>query len=335
MNNHFALQGEIRYSTGEVAVHQRFDYWHDVILRHCIPSEGKPQADGRFNGELAVREIGLVDVCTLNSTLHHWERKPHHLRSGPEDDLWLGYIQGGYGQLEQGGRRTSLSAGDLVLYDAAQTFRFSIGGNHNHLVRIPRHLLKGQTSAMELMTATILDKHRPGVTPLREIVCLAVNNSFLSGNPEMAGRFSQTILDLLTLSLELQSIDKVASERDLYARVRNYISRNLKNPELNLESIAKAHHVSVRTVTRAFARHQKTPAAVIWQERLVACRNALGQGGARSVSEIALDHGFSDLTHFSHAFRKAFGVTPSSVMKEDSCVINMGGFSVHGNTAEG
>lgn len=222
-----------------------------------------------------------------------------------------------------------------MLYDAAQTFRFSIGGNHNHLIRIPRHLLKGQASAMELMTATILDKNRPGVTPLREIVCLAANNSFLSCNPEMAGRFSQTILDLLTLSLELQSTDKVASERDLYARVRNYISRNLKNPELSLESIAKAHHVSVRTVTRAFARHQKTPAAVIWQERLVACRNALGQGGARSVSEIALDHGFSDLTHFSHAFRKAFGVTPSSVMKANLCVINMGGFSVHGNTAEG
>ena len=333
MNNHSAPQGEIRYSTGEVAVHQRFDYWHDVILRHCIPSEGKPQADGRFNGELAVREIGLIDVCTLTSTLHNWERKAHHLRTGPEDDLWLGYIQGGYGQLEQGGRRACLSAGDLVLYDAAQTFRFSIGGCDNHLIRIPRHLLNGQISARGLMTATILDNNRPGVTPLREIVCLAANHSVLSGNPEMAGRLSQTILDLLTLSLELQDIDKVAAERDLYARVRNYISRNLKSPDLSIESIAKAHHVSVRTVTRAFARQQKTPAAIIWQERLVACRNALEQGGARSVSAIALDHGFSDLTHFSHAFRKAFGVTPSSVMKENSRVVNMRGCSGSENSA--
>ncbi len=317
MNSHSAPHGEIRYSTGEVAVHQRFEYWNDVILRHCIPSDGKPQAEGRFSGELAVREAGLVDVCTLTSTLHCWERKAHHLRTGPEDDLWLGYIQSGYGQLEQGGRRASLSAGDLVLYDAAQTFRFSIGGKNNHLIRIPRHLLNGQISARELITATVLDNKRPGVTSLREIVSLAVNNPVLSGNPEMAGRFSQTILDLLTLALTLsrQDINEVASERDLYARIRNYIIRNLKSPELSIENIAHAHHVSVRTVTRAFARHQRTPAAVIWQERLMACRNALERGSARSITEIALDHGFSDSTHFSHAFRKAFGITPSSILK--------------------
>jgi hypothetical protein len=131
---------DIRYSTEHVPAPQRFEYWNDVILRHCIPSEGKPLADSGFDGELTVREVGLVDVCTLTSTLHHWERKSRHLRTGPDDDLWLGYFQG---VRTIGGRKASLSSNDLVLYDAAQTFRFSIGGK-TIISFEPRHLLAGK-----------------------------------------------------------------------------------------------------------------------------------------------------------------------------------------------
>lgn len=307
--------GNVRYSTAQVAEPQRFEYWNDVILRHCIPSDGKPLS-GTFDGELGVREVGLVDICTLSASTHYWERKAKHLRTGPEDDLWLGCFQGGYGQLEQGGRKANLTSTNLVLYDAAQTFRFSIGGYNNHLIRIPRHLLCGKLPGAESMTATVLDESRPGIIPLREMIYQAVQSPELFSHPQLAGRFSQTLLDLLVLSLELQTPEKEHVERDLYARIRNYIRRHLTDPALNLESIALAHHVSVRTVTRAFARHQKTPVAIIWQERLEASREALVQGRVASVSQAAMDYGFSDFSHFSHAFRKAFGVTPHSVMKQ-------------------
>lgn len=116
------------------------------------------------------------------------------------------------------------------------------------------------------------------------------------------------------LSLELQDLDNVSAERDLYARMMIYIRRQLVDPDLSIESLARAHHVSIRTVTRAFARHKKTPMAVIWQERLRASREALERGRVSSVSQAALDFGFSDFSHFSHAFRKAFGISPRSLL---------------------
>ncbi|MCS5969296.1 helix-turn-helix domain-containing protein [Klebsiella variicola subsp. variicola] len=79
----------------------------------------------------------------------------------------------------------------------------------------------------------------------------------------------------------------------------NYIRRQLVDPDLNIESLARAHHVSVRTVTRAFARHKKTPMAVIWQERLQASREAIERGRVSSVSQAALDFGFSDFSLIS------------------------------------
>lgn len=309
--------GSLHYSTVGVAESRRFEYWNDVVLRHCIPAASAPLAGGDFDARLAVRGVGMVDICSLSAPLHCWDRTARYLRQGPDDDLWLGYMQGGYGQLEQGGRKATLAADSLVLYDAAQTFRFSLGGRDNHLVRIPRHLLSGRLPGLESLTAVALDDRRPGVIPLREMLRQAAAMPGCLDNPDISGRFSQTLLDLLVLSLELQDLDNVSAERDLYARMMNYIRRQLVDPDLNIESLAQAHYVSVRTVTRAFARHKKTPMAVIWQERLRSSREAIERGRVNSVSQAALDFGFSDFSHFSHAFRKAFGVSPSTLLHRD------------------
>ena len=303
------------YTTLAVAAPQRFDYWKEVICRHCIPASSKALEDTPFEGQLRVQGLGPLDICSLSAALHEWERKPGDLRTGPDDDLWLGFIEHGHGKLEQGGRNALLQPGSLVLYDAAQTFRFSLGGRDNHLMRIPRHLLSSRLPQVERLTSTVLDEGRPGVVPLREMLRQAATQPAALEAPEVAGRFSQTLLDLLVLSLELQDSNTASIERGLYARAMNYMLRHLAETDLSVERIAQAHHVSPRTVTRAFARHQKTPMAALWQVRLQRSREAIECGQARSVSQVALDYGFSDFSHFSHAFKKAFGVSPSTLLK--------------------
>lgn len=305
-----------QYSTIDVTAPRRFEYWKEVVCRHCIPASSKPLAESDFDGELDVRGFGPLDICTVSAPLHQWDRTPQHLRSGPDDDLWLGFMQNGFGQIEQDERRATLAADSLVLYDASQTFRFSLGGRNNHLVRIPRHLLSARLPGVEKLTAVVLDDRRPGVVPLREMLRQAATTTHPGlQEPAISGRFSQTVLDLLVLSLELQDGDRTNSERDLYARMMNYILRHLTEHDLNIERLAQAHHVSSRTVTRAFARHQKAPMSVIWQQRLQASREAIEKGNVRSVSQAALEYGFSDFSHFSHAFRKAFGIAPHTLMR--------------------
>lgn len=53
----------------------------------------------------------------------------------------------------------------------------------------------------------------------------------------------------------------------------------------------------------------------IWAMRLDACREAIESGRVRSISQAALDVGFSDLSHFSRAFRKRFGMAARSLLK--------------------
>lgn len=253
----------------------------------------------------------------LSAPLHYWERSAQHLRSDPNDDLWLGFTRSGYGELEQADRRTTLTADDLFLYDASQPFRFSFGGTDNHLVRIPRQLLSQRLPGIADCTAVVLDDRRPGVIPLREMLRQAAGMPSGFQNTGISSRYSSTLHDLLVVSLELQDLKQTHDELDLYGRIMNYIHQYLTEADLSLERIAQAHHVSTRTVTRAFARHQKSPVAEIWKARLIASRGAIERGQVRSISQADLDFGFSDFSHFSHSFRKAFGIALHTLLRRE------------------
>ena len=305
----------IEYSTLDVSAHRRFEYWNQVVCCHCISADSHPLDGGDFDGHLLIRHLGEVDLCTINAPLHHWERTPRHVRSEPDDDLWLGFMDQSAGTIEQGGRLSLLKHRDLVLYDADQAFRFDFGGEAAHLMRIPRRLLSQRVPGVDKMTATVLDDRRPGLIPLREMLAQAVSHPAVAADSGVATRFGETVLELLVLSLALQDASVPGAERDLFTRAMRYIRQQLSDPDLSVDSLANALHVSPRTLIRAFARHQRTPMATLWQERLQASRLAIEQGCARNVSEAALASGFSDLSHFSHAFRKAFGVAPSTLLK--------------------
>lgn len=306
----------IDYTTTEVPPERRFEYWTQVVCRHCIAADSHPVDRSDFNGQLIVRAMGALDLCTVSAPMHHWERTTKHVRVAPDDDLWLGFLDRSAGTIEQGGRQSVLEHGSLVLYDADQAFRFNFGGDAAHLLRIPRNLLSKRLPGVEKLTAMVLDERRPGLMPLREMLSQAVSHPAIYANECVAARVGDTMLELLILSLELQGASDSGATRDLFAKAMRHIKQHLADPDLSVNSLASAMHVSPRTLIRTFARHQKTPMATIWQERLLSSRLAIEQGRVRTVSQAALDHGFSDFSHFSHAFRKAFGVAPSALLQQ-------------------
>ncbi|KQP41587.1 helix-turn-helix domain-containing protein [Pseudorhodoferax sp. Leaf274] len=306
----------IEYSTAAVAPVHRFDYWSDVVCRHCIPAASRMLAEGPFDGALAVRHVGVVDIATMAAPLHHWSRESGHLRIRDDDDLWIACMRAGEGVLEQGGRQARLRAHGMVLYDAARPFQCTMAPQAIDLCRFPRRALLQRYPGAERMTALLLDDGKPAAAQLRALIAQAADIDFDGLRPGAAERFGSTLLDLLGLVLEFQAdVQERPAERDLHARMSAYVQRYFLEPGLCLQTIADAHHVSTRTVTRAFARHGHTPMGMVWQLRLQASRQALAEGRARSVTEAAFDHGFSDVSHYSRAFRKAFGSAPHLLLR--------------------
>jgi transcriptional regulator GlxA family with amidase domain len=99
-------------------------------------------------------------------------------------------------------------------------------------------------------------------------------------------------------------------------RVEEYIEANWERP-VAIEEMAALTGSSARTIFRAFQRTRGySPMEFSKQIRLCKARDMLrSDDRSRTVMEAAFACGFSDLSHFSRDFSRAFGDTPSSVLK--------------------
>lgn len=84
----------------------------------------------------------------------------------------------------------------------------------------------------------------------------------------------------------------------------------------SLAQLARDVGISVPTLTRGFQKHFGTsPYALFQQERMHLARHRLSAG--EPVSNVASDLGYTNASHFSAAFRKAFGLLPKSIRKNE------------------
>ena len=98
-------------------------------------------------------------------------------------------------------------------------------------------------------------------------------------------------------------------------RIKKYVATHINNPDLDVQSIAGAVGLSRRYVHKLFSNEPQHLMQWVLVQRLEHCRCdlSLDLERLRTISEIAQAWGFHDQSHFSKAFRKHFGLTPSEV----------------------
>jgi AraC-like DNA-binding protein len=139
------------------------------------------------------------------------------------------------------------------------------------------------------------------------------------------------ILDLIAVSLA-KAIDHgrrpLSSPRIVaLQKVRAAIDARLTDPTLDTKTVSSATGISIRYANAVLARVDTSVARLIREKRLDRCRRSLGdpQQAHRTVSEIAYGWGFSDLTSFGRAFKKAYGVLPRDYRRASKSASPLGG----------
>ena len=304
------------FTTDDLDNRHRFDAWRDAVCSRLINAQARQMHSGTFSGSFAYSMLGHMDIANhVSHTALMWQRTADCIRRHPNHDFYLGYVCAGSGTLLQNGHQSRVSAGDVVIYDAATPFDFTMEKVAINIVHLPRHIMEKEAPATAKLAGKTLDLTRPGMASLKLLLQEAFVFNPDRENPFLAEQFANTLLNMISVSVNLQHSEE-ALKPDLYSRVVSFLRHNLQEPELSVAQIANAHHVSPRTISRVFAAHGTTPMNFLWQERLQACHRILAEGKARNITQVALDHGFSDMSHFSLAFRKTFGYTPSSLLRQ-------------------
>jgi AraC-like DNA-binding protein len=101
----------------------------------------------------------------------------------------------------------------------------------------------------------------------------------------------------------------VANEA-LVTRVEAYVQQHLADPALSPESIARAHHISVRQLYKLWSAKEVGLAEWIMRGRLESARRDMAREGSTGIAVVARRWGFADPTHFGRRFRAVYGISP-------------------------
>ncbi len=304
------------FTTDSLDSRHRFDAWREAVCSRLINAEARQTYEGEFSGSFGYSALGHVGIASHSSkTSLLWQRTSNCIRHHPNSDFYLGLVSSGQGMLAQNGHASRVREGDLVIYDASNPFDFAMDRMTINIVHLPRKIMEKDAPRTAQLAGKTLDLSRPGVASLKQMLTEAFAFNAERENIFLAEQFANTLFNVISVSLNLQKSDE-ALKPDLYSRVVSYLRQNLHEHELSIAKIANANHVSPRTLSRVFAAHDTTPMNFVWHERLLATRKALVEGKARNITQVALDYGFSDMSHFSLAFRRAFGCSPSSLLKQ-------------------
>jgi len=304
------------FSTKELHPRDRFDCWHEVACKNIVDHSSSPQSRQTFQAELEGASLADIGLVLYEISPMEISRTKQHIANANSDDLLFTLQIAGSFSLEQAGREATLTAGDMVLRDPMVTYtgQFPLG-SRSLVIKVPRRPLEARTGKLLELTAIAL---KPDVAENR------VTSSFLAMLPAHAGQIgpeAQEILREQTLDLIALSLAKTVEARPrlsgghacILLNIRAIVEARLADPNLNVKTIADAAGVSVRYANSLLAAENTSLMRLIQTRRLRRCRKALEDPSQarRPVSEIAYSWGFSDMTHFGRAFKKAYGVLPS------------------------
>jgi AraC-like DNA-binding protein len=138
--------------------------------------------------------------------------------------------------------------------------------------------------------------------------------------PEFAQLAASHIYDLAALAMgATRDVAEIAKNRGLAAarlrQIKSDIAADLSRDHLSIRGIALRQGISPRYVQLLFENQGTTFTEYVRNARLDRARRMLMDPrlADRSISAIAFEAGFSDLSHFNKAFRRRFGGTPSDL----------------------
>ncbi|MFE6866295.1 helix-turn-helix domain-containing protein [Kitasatospora sp. NPDC057692] len=304
----------VRLSTASLPASDRAESWQDAVSHTFVPMTVDFLEEVPSPGEIVGHRLGCLQTSRVQAGPQAVTRS-RHLADGDSPTLVLSLHERGTALKEQDGRETLIRPGEFSITDTSRIFRkrmeeeFAFTSFH-----FPRAELDVPEKDLRELTATAFSGSGGSA---------ALLTNYLSGMAHKAAeldeavgrRAAATALDLLALFVD----DRTGRARPqglrpaaAFERVKDYALRNLRDPDLSPSTIADANYISVRYLHKLFHLEGTTVSGWIRTQRLERCRRDLlrPMAGELGVAGIARRWGFANSSHFTRAFRAAYGMSP-------------------------
>ncbi|WP_145927937.1 AraC family transcriptional regulator [Bradyrhizobium neotropicale] len=299
----------------------RKDLWISTLSSGYVRLNADPVADRPFQGQLKIAVVDKTSVGTIYGTVKTIARSAREVAAENTDNVVL-LCNSGTRRIcvEQKGVAVDLDAGDSVLIEqcapswirvehancnllAIQAPRARVAAhlpelNDRFMLRVP-----GRSTAMALMNAYV-----------------SVLLSPLEADAPSALRYaSRHIADLIAAAVELadasarQDPDGLRAAR--VAAIYRELEQHAGEADFSLPALGRRLGITPRYVQRLLSEMGTSFTEEVTRRRLNRARDMLVSPRYRrlNVTDIALECGFSSVSHFHRLFQREFGTTPGAL----------------------
>jgi len=208
-------------------------------------------------------------------------------------------------------------ANQILFVTGGEAFRLSTprpGGFSELIVTPTQSALRevSEASGFDLSDHPLFRARSRMATPTIQHACAALLREAQTQAATEAFEAEEQLLDLLRAAFAVELATKTPSTRTrrLIRRTKEFLESAFSR-SLRLDDVADAVGASSAYLTDVFSRFEGVSLhRYVTQLRLARALRELPEAG--DLTSLALDLGFSSHSHFTLAFRRAFGCTPSA-----------------------
>jgi AraC-like DNA-binding protein len=289
--------------------------WREEYARRWLKIDFEPLSDAPFHASFEPILVGMRIVRAAFSPGVTF-RDEEMVKDG-DDAFGLMIAQSGDLEITHQGRDLRLGHGDAALLHVRATG--SVGSRQNFgyisvLIPEPEFATRGARPGDALMHHL---PRRSEVLQLLRGYLRSLERSRFSGSAEGRDTIRRHIIDLAALALTPHgAVGESGLSAVVAARLSSaldHIAACFQNPELGVAAVAHSQGISQRYLQRLMETSGTSFTARVTELRLQRAFALLGEPGPGRISDIALEAGFSDISHFNRLFRARFGDTPGGV----------------------
>ena len=315
-------------STAHAPPGEELDYWHAMArdkLKNFSPLHFKKVGDEPFRGEIFMPYVGDLAFGQVEISPHVMERKAPGISGGDPASIFF-FVMAGSIESTQGGMHLRSGGGALTTADRLCSYV-----NREPLrlmgLRVPNAMMDCCVDKLKSIADLDLSQHS-ALFPLLNGYLAQLARLTGSLDIHTAGRVGRNLADLVNAvvaEVTRSSPSKLPEYKNAaLMRVLSFVDEQLDNPEFNPAVVAQALRLSPRYINRLLEEEGTSLGRLIWQRRLERIARDLRDPALAtcSISMIAMAHGFSDLSHFSKAFRRRYAMPPRDFRHARGSMVN-------------
>ncbi len=310
----------VHFSTRKLAPSKRLPALRDLFDRAVqleIDAEPGHAVEMMMHVAPGLRRARMLSALTATLA------RPAQMLSDGEDTVCLMMKTGGHMALRQGRREATPAIGDGVLLVYREPASLEFVDTTYLSVRVPFGALAPLVHNVEDAAARCIPQDTEALSLLRAYV---TNLPRRIADPQL-GRLSAThVYDLIALAIGATGEGReIANQRGVRAARLEVVKADLvQNAALKLDQLAARQGISPRYIQMLFEEAGTTFSEFALEQRLDAARSMLTSPrySTWSITAIALEAGFGDVSHFNRRFKRRYLMTPSDLRRLPRVVLD-------------